>query len=47
MVEHQKEYFGWEFLFLGANINAIESAVHFGIKDEQTDIYYANKMKSD
>ena len=30
-VEHQKESFGWEFLFLGANIDAIEVAGRFGI----------------
>lgn len=32
MVERQKERFGWEFLFLGANIDAIEVAGRFGIK---------------
>lgn len=31
MVEHQKEKYGWEFLFLGANIDAIEVAGRFGI----------------
>ena len=30
MVERQKEK-GWEFLFLGANIDAVETAAHFGI----------------
>ena len=30
-VEHQKENYGWEFLFLGANIDAIEVAGRFGI----------------
>lgn len=30
-VEHQKEHYGWEFLFLGANIDAIEVAGRFGI----------------
>ena len=32
MVERQKERFGWEFLFLGANIDAIETAGRFGIR---------------
>lgn len=32
MVEHQKERFGWEFIFLGANIDAVEVAGRFGIK---------------
>ena len=30
MVKRQKEK-GWEFLFLGANIDAVETAAHFGI----------------
>lgn len=32
MVEHQKEKFGWEFLFLGANMDAVKVAGRFGIK---------------
>ena len=31
MVERQKEKYGWEFLFLGANIDAVETAGRFGI----------------
>ncbi len=31
MVRRQKERYGWEFLFLGANIDAVETASHFGI----------------
>lgn len=31
MVERQKRDFGWEFLFLGANIDAIATARRFGI----------------
>lgn len=31
MIERQKEKYGWEFLFLGANIDAVETAGHFGI----------------
>ena len=31
MIERQKEKYGWEFLFLGANIDAVETAQHFGI----------------
>ena len=31
MVEKQKRKYGWEFLFLGANIDAIEVAGKFGI----------------
>ena len=31
MIERQKERYGWEFLFIGANIDAVETASHFGI----------------
>ena len=31
MVEKQKEKYGWEFLFIGANIDAIAEAGRFGI----------------
>lgn len=34
MVEYQKEKYGWEFLFLGANIDAIEVAGRFGINED-------------
>ena len=35
MIERQKEKYGWEFLFLGANIDAIEVAGRFGIQPER------------
>ena len=35
MVERQKNRFGWEFLFLGANIDAIKEAGRFGIKPDR------------
>lgn len=31
MIERQKSKYGWEFLFLGANIDAVETAGNFGI----------------
>ena len=31
MIERQKEEFGWEFLFIGANIDAVETAARYGI----------------
>ena len=31
MIEKEKSKYGWEFLFLGANIDAVETAKHFGI----------------
>lgn len=38
MVEQQKEK-GWEFLFLGANIDAIETAERFGIDEDRAANY--------
>ena len=35
MVAHQKEKYNWEFLFLGANMDAIETAGHFGISRDR------------
>ncbi len=35
MVERQKEEFGWEFLFLGANMDAIAAAGRFGISEDR------------
>ena len=34
MIERQKERYGWEFIFLGANIDAAKEARKFGIADE-------------
>jgi len=31
MIEHQKSKYNWEFIFLGANIDAVEVANRFGI----------------
>ena len=36
MVERQKNRFGWEFLFLGANIDAAKEAGRFGIQEDRT-----------
>ena len=35
MIERQKAMYGWEFLFLGANIDAVETAAHFGIGSDR------------
>ncbi len=39
MVQRQKEKYGWEFLFLGANIDAVETARHFGIGADRAVTY--------
>ena len=43
MVERQKEKFGWEFLFLGANIDAAKEAERFGIRRDRAVDYHADK----
>ena len=35
MVEEQKEKYGWEFIFLAANIDAVQTAEKIGIKRER------------
>jgi uncharacterized protein YegL len=42
MVERQKERFGWEFIFLGANIDAISTAAKFGIGSDRAANYNAD-----
>ncbi len=39
MIERQKEKYGWEFLFLGANIDAIEVAGNMGISRDRAANY--------
>ncbi|HAE43869.1 MAG TPA: hypothetical protein DCG34_13300 [Clostridiales bacterium] len=42
MVEHQKEKYGWEFIFLGANIDAVLTAERFGIEHDRSANYHAD-----
>ena len=42
MIERQKEKYGWEFLFLGANIDAVETARHFGISEDSAVNYHSD-----
>ena len=35
MIQRQKEQYGWEFLFLGANIDAAREAARFGIGEDR------------
>lgn len=42
MIERQKEKFGWEFLFLGANIDAVETAEKIGISANHAVNYHAD-----
>ncbi len=42
MIEHQKKKHNWEFLFIGANIDAVETAKHFGIDKNRAVNYKAD-----
>ena len=44
MIEHEKEKYGWEFLFLAANIDAVETARHFGITEDRAVNYHADSV---
>ena len=43
MIEHEKEKYGWEFLFLAANIDAVSTAKHFGIGADRAVNYHADR----
>lgn len=43
MVKQQQEKYGWEFLFIGANIDAVETASNFGIHKSRAVNYNADK----
>ena len=42
MIERQKNRYGWEFLFIGANIDSVETAKHFGINSDRSVNYHAD-----
>ena len=42
MIKRQKERYGWEFLFLGANIDAAREAARFGIGADRAANYHAD-----
>ena len=44
MIERQKEKYGWEFIFLGANIDAAKEAARFGIDAERAANYHADSV---
>ena len=43
MIERQKTKYGWEFLFLGANIDAAREAARFGIRPDRTVNYRCDR----
>ena len=44
MIERQKNKYGWEFLFLGANIDAIETARSYGIDQDRAVEYNCDSV---
>lgn len=42
MIEQHKEKQGWEFLFIGANIDAVETAARYGISKDRAVNYKAD-----
>lgn len=44
MVEHEKKKYGWEFIFLGANIDAVETARHYGINADRAVDYVPDSV---
>ena len=44
MIGHEKQKYGWEFLFLGANIDAAREAARFGIGEDRAANYHADSQ---
>ena len=44
MIERQKNKYGWEFLFLGANIDAAREAARFGIQSDRAANNHADSV---
>ena len=44
MIEQKKEEYGWEFLFIGANIDAVETAARYGIDKDRAVNYNADEQ---
>ena len=42
MIEKQKTKYGWEFIFIGANIDAVETAARYGIDSSRAVNYNAD-----
>ena len=43
MIERQKEKYGWEFIFLGANMDAVATASRFGIGEDRAVTYHSDR----
>ena len=43
LVKRQQEEYGWEFLFLGANIDAVGTASRYGIREDRAVRYHSDR----
>ncbi len=44
MISHQMNQYGWEFIFLGANIDAVKTAGNYGIDPSRAQDYHNDKV---
>lgn len=44
MIKRQREKYGWEFIFIGANIDAAKEAQRFGIREERAVNYVHDEI---
>lgn len=44
MVKKEQEKYGWEFLFIGANIDAVETAKRYGFREDRAVNYHADSQ---
>jgi uncharacterized protein YegL len=42
LIEHQKSKHGWEFIFLGANMDAVATAAQFGIAHDRAATFHSD-----
>ncbi len=47
MIRHEEEKYGWEFVFLAANIDAVETAARYGISRERAVDYVHDRIGTD
>ena len=47
MIKRQQDKYGWEFIFLGANIDAVETAGRYGIRADRASRYHNDKAGID
>ena len=43
LIRRQEERYGWEFMFLGANIDAVETGASFGIRPERAVSFHCDE----